>query len=276
MNRRHSHHTQPQSRLGLLEAQLLRALPAALPEGDHELTDHLLNQAIAVDRVSSNAMPLGDLWTQLISGVVRVEQTFSTDERHYAVFGLAEGRAPRPNATRDIGCLERVLLGEPQKSAAYAAGVSVSTLHARLVVCLSDMGVDRHVARLPIFLALLPHAAKGTAYLRAGRLSTLDRQFVVSVPRPDTAFDSLLSPAQASVARLLVDGKSHAQIAASRGSSIRTVANHLAAVFQRLRVSCRLDLICCLLQNGHDLRSRARGDLVHARQQATSFGLHLG
>jgi DNA-binding CsgD family transcriptional regulator len=65
---------------------------------------------------------------------------------------------------------------------------------------------------------------------------------VVSVPlvvsMPDT-----LTAAEREVVRLVVTGKSNAQIARARGVAVRTVANQVAAAMRKLGASSRTDLI---------------------------------
>jgi DNA-binding NarL/FixJ family response regulator len=51
-----------------------------------------------------------------------------------------------------------------------------------------------------------------------------------------------LTHAELGVARKLVEGLTNAQIAAVRGTSERTVANQVAAIFRKLRVGSRAEL----------------------------------
>jgi DNA-binding CsgD family transcriptional regulator len=53
----------------------------------------------------------------------------------------------------------------------------------------------------------------------------------------------LLPAAELAVIRQLVEGHSYAEIAAERGTSTRTIANQITAVFRRLRVSGRNELV---------------------------------
>lgn len=52
-----------------------------------------------------------------------------------------------------------------------------------------------------------------------------------------------LTKAQADVFALLVRGVSNAEIARVRGTSVRTVANQVAAILRRLSVASRFELI---------------------------------
>jgi DNA-binding CsgD family transcriptional regulator len=55
-----------------------------------------------------------------------------------------------------------------------------------------------------------------------------------------------LSDAEKEVAKLLLAGRSNAEIAAARGRSVRTVANQVASIFRKLRVGSRLELAVAL------------------------------
>jgi DNA-binding CsgD family transcriptional regulator len=52
-----------------------------------------------------------------------------------------------------------------------------------------------------------------------------------------------LTPAESEVARLLLAGKSNAEIAVLRGCSPRTVANQVARIYRKMGVSSRLELV---------------------------------
>jgi DNA-binding NarL/FixJ family response regulator len=96
-------------------------------------------------------------------------------------------------------------------------------------------------------LALSAHAAHARTKLSEARSSTLTHQgctyLTVSAPRPEGCLQSRLSRAEFAVVRLLLEGKSHAEMSAERRTSMRTIANQLAAAFSKLGVSGRADLI---------------------------------
>jgi DNA-binding NarL/FixJ family response regulator len=52
-----------------------------------------------------------------------------------------------------------------------------------------------------------------------------------------------LTRAERQVAVLLLEGKSHAEIARTRGSAPRTVANQVASLFQKLGIHSRAELL---------------------------------
>jgi len=55
-----------------------------------------------------------------------------------------------------------------------------------------------------------------------------------------------LTPAEAAVLRLLMEGLSNAEIARRRRRSPRTIANQIASVFRRFKVSSRSELFVAL------------------------------
>lgn len=57
---------------------------------------------------------------------------------------------------------------------------------------------------------------------------------------------SELTPAEQEVARGILEGRSNQLIARRRGTSLRTVANQVAALFQRFDVSSRAELVRAL------------------------------
>jgi DNA-binding CsgD family transcriptional regulator len=69
------------------------------------------------------------------------------------------------------------------------------------------------------------------------------RAFVVSFPvAPPSDALAALSAGQREVASLVLAGRSTREIAASRSTSERTVANQLAAIYRKLGVSSRAEL----------------------------------
>ncbi len=66
---------------------------------------------------------------------------------------------------------------------------------------------------------------------------------VIGIPRPGRRLVGTLPTAELEVLSMLVEGYCHAQIARRRSTAERTVANQIAAVFKRLNVSGRSELI---------------------------------
>jgi DNA-binding CsgD family transcriptional regulator len=85
-----------------------------------------------------------------------------------------------------------------------------------------------------------------------------DEFVVVSEPMVGTADLATLTEAEREVARLVADGCSNQAIAARRGARPRTVANQLAAIYRKLAVSSRSELVARLVDLQAERRSRKR------------------
>ena len=69
------------------------------------------------------------------------------------------------------------------------------------------------------------------------------RALVLSFPvAPPAVALAALSAGQREVAALVLEGRSSREIAALRATSVRTVANQLAAIYRKLGVSSRAEL----------------------------------
>jgi DNA-binding CsgD family transcriptional regulator len=62
----------------------------------------------------------------------------------------------------------------------------------------------------------------------------------------ESKIEKLVTPAEMSVVRDVICGKSNADIAWSRGTSARTVANQLASIYRKLKLTSRQELIALL------------------------------
>jgi len=75
---------------------------------------------------------------------------------------------------------------------------------------------------------------------------------VIVLSRAARPLPAQLSPAERELARGLRAGLSNAELAAARGTSIKTVANQLHALYRKLGVCSREELIVQLTQGGAD------------------------
>jgi DNA-binding CsgD family transcriptional regulator len=69
-----------------------------------------------------------------------------------------------------------------------------------------------------------------------------------------------LSTAEFEVLSHFVEGLTYEQIARERGRSSRTIANQISAVFRKLRVSGRRELLALLAAREHELLGGAPQD----------------
>jgi DNA-binding CsgD family transcriptional regulator len=232
---------------------------------DHVMSDHygLPRPAVTVAGLdgaasgppsrSDEAVSLAVLWTELVNGFCRVEHSEFTQQtcslvvsRGHRVAG--DQRAPLP--ARDIEILERSLLEGVRKSVAADFGLCPSSVAEILRRCFVFMGLSCWPSRMPLLLVMAAHAKAVSPSPRAEKLMLTHNQQLlrqsISATRPDNELSTWLSPAELAVTRLLIEGRSYAEVARLRQTSRRTVANQLASGFHRLGISGRAELLCLL------------------------------
>jgi DNA-binding NarL/FixJ family response regulator len=75
-----------------------------------------------------------------------------------------------------------------------------------------------------------------------------DEIAVISISLADSVHLRDLTSAEVAVVEQLLMGASNEEIAQSRGTSIRTVANQVASVFRKLRISSRAELLASVME----------------------------
>jgi DNA-binding NarL/FixJ family response regulator len=79
--------------------------------------------------------------------------------------------------------------------------------------------------------------------LTTAELTFEGRTYVVlSYPTGGSGIERAISPAELGVARCVAAGASNAEIAAVRGTSVRTVANQISSILRKTGLSSRCDL----------------------------------
>ena len=138
---------------------------------------------------------------------------------------------PRALGRTEAAVVERVGLGASNKEIAYALGVSTDAVVKALASSLAKLGLShrRELASLVAGTASLARVVVGDQELEA---------LVTALPESAAA----LSAAERNVLLALVRGSTNAEIAASRGTSPRTVANQVQRIFAKLGVGSRNQL----------------------------------
>lgn len=181
---------------------------------------------------------LAALWRLSREGRLFFSEAYCVGGR---AFGLVE---PSPGKQRPsaIGAalLERVFDGESQKALAIEAGVAIATVATHCGNALRGVTPNFSVSRAPLIVVMAALAAGGLP-LEHARLEEVrhDGRWLVSVDIPGATFRDRLSSSEWEVARLSIEGETHDAMARLRGTSRRTVANQLAAVFHKLGISGR-------------------------------------
>ena len=224
-----------------------------MDEQDHS-DEVLRSRALQIDEAASRQLDLGSVWRELVNGEARVKGSFHSEERCYLVLDRARERrdTARQAEVGKVRILETILLEGAQKEVAIEWGLSPSTVAGALKQCLERLGVSGTTSRISPLLVSAAYASQadaGPRWARSSELMLLGHTYqVVSVPRPEAKLAGVLTPAQYEVIRLLMEGKSHEAIARARNRSTRTIANQLGAVFRKLGVSGRTELIRALVR----------------------------
>jgi len=90
----------------------------------------------------------------------------------------------------------------------------------------------------------MPHTVRGVRIEREGREHAVLE--LASVERQEAL--ASLTPNELHVALLAVAGLSNAEIAARRGTAVRTVCNQLASIFQKLDLRSRSELVLAVVR----------------------------
>ena len=209
----------------------------------------LLLTAIQADTTDPTRFELKSLWTELCLGQCKVVESIFTESRCLLVTRAVS--SPVALHGTKLGVLQAILEGVSQKAIALELSVAPSTVASHARFALEHLGFRQRPSQVPPLLMLAAKAARDPATTPEARVSFIasagDQLRVVSAVRPDLDFD-LIPPAEFSVLQRIVEGWPYADIARHRGTSTRTIANQLTAVFRRLRVSGRRELILRLYQ----------------------------
>jgi DNA-binding NarL/FixJ family response regulator len=240
--------------------QLFRPSPPLVIEKQRVLHRSLREEAVAIDPSAGSQVALAVLWKELSLGLSRVVDGFFTEAR--CLLLTTPNREPTsPVQGRRLQILEDVLTGVGQKRIAMDLGLAPSTVALNARLALEMIGVCSRPSRAHPLLMLAARASQHREAGIAGSLSFLNHGGVplklISVPRPDLPLKGVLPPAELSVVRSLIEGERYEEIAQRRGTSTRTIANQITAVFRRMKVSGRNELLIRLFTDTSPTALRA-------------------
>jgi DNA-binding NarL/FixJ family response regulator len=196
---------------------------------------------------SADSVPvdLAEVWRSLVRGACVVAEGFFTNESWGLVLS-AHGSRRAPLEGRPLNILESILCGHSQNCVSIDLGLSPATVALSARVALEQLGVKTRASRVHPLLMLAASAGRyperifasdTTAVRSAGSFR------VIEVPRPERGLASVIPKASLDVLRRLVEGQCYTDMADGRGTSERTIANQVSAIFRRLRVSGRNELV---------------------------------
>jgi DNA-binding NarL/FixJ family response regulator len=176
-------------------------------------------------------------WNDLARGSYVLLDHVDTDRRRYVVCFRVDVKHSSPFALSRVEqhVIERILLGARNKAVAseldisspHVSGIAQRALRKLGVSSLSQLSRVLH-SQKPLVLGDVP---VGSEVLLA-----------LGYEESTAALLDTLTSAERGVARALMDGLSHREIALERGVAARTVASQVASIYKKLSVSGRREL----------------------------------
>jgi len=221
---------------------MLTELHTAFQESVLEVTISNAAGELLSHRLSEPAheVDLAELWADLIGGRHFMHDARYVKGRCFVIFEKCH-RTPLASQSRQI--LERALSGERLKVLSIELGLSPATISQRCSSALSTLGYESRLWRVPVLLVAAAHAARGMTVPCAVRLPLSPGDgFVVSCALPGVGWELHLSRSEYEVAKFMIEGKSHEEIALARQTAKRTIANQISSIFRKLGLSGRSEL----------------------------------
>jgi DNA-binding CsgD family transcriptional regulator len=194
------------------------------------------------------------LWSALLAGRYSAVDRFESDGRRFVVVYRNEpisqdlhvserlAEDPRALGASERRVVELVALGASVKEAAYALGISSDAARQALGIALRKLGLGGR-SDLTAWFA----GARTAVSVRMGQA---DLEALVTESHTRLELPSSLTQAEREVAESVVRGLANAEIARARGTSVRTVANQMRTLFEKLGVGSRGELRARLVRGG--------------------------
>jgi DNA-binding NarL/FixJ family response regulator len=181
-----------------------------------------------------------NLWRGLVEGRWSLLDHFDSDGKRFVVArrNAPELIDPRALSMREREVVSLAAMGHSNKQIGYALGLPLSTVATHLTSAQKKLRVANR-AELARFHAVTSSAAQrvdltvGSEEVSALVLPSLRNELSASG----------LTRSEEVVAAAVCRGESNEQIARTRGTSARTVANQLASIFRKVGVRSRSELI---------------------------------
>jgi DNA-binding CsgD family transcriptional regulator len=254
--------------------------PAVLDPPAH-IHQTLWDAAVEAEDRGSTGCPLDDAWQDHMRGRLSVWWESVGPNRILLLSRVAAGCGV---TSEDADILARVLSGEQQKVVACDLGIAPSTISGRYVRALDKL--DLTPSTVPVPLVLAAQARVGVGRVPAARSAIFESHGrvckVISVPRPNTAAMTSLTPAEQEVAAWIIEGCSRFEVARRRKTSVHTVARQFHAVFEGERVTGRHALIRravalgCFEGEGATVRAGREGAESRRRSRRNEYGRGQG
>lgn len=210
----------------------------------------LVRAVAAMEKARSEAMRASperalDLWKGLVAGEWSLVDHWESGGRRYlaAYRNRPELRDPRALTPAECATLKYLALGASNKDICFALGLPAGTVSSTVTKVMKKLGVKRRVD-----LALLADPARMDRF----DLSVADEEVgVLTVDaRPRGAAAEALSIVELEVTSYVARGWSNERIARERQVSARTIANQLRAIYGKLGIENRSQLVRATTKSG--------------------------
>lgn len=186
------------------------------------------------------------LWQELMDGRRVVVSALQTENRMHLRLAQAKDGPARALTDRERQVLVFAARGETSKVMALELGLAESTISARIASAAKKVGLS---SRQLLMLVAVGGLRQGQGRLGSAAPPGLRRDDAPASGRPHLSFTwpltvptQGLTPAERAVAGMLLEGRSSSEIAHLRGTSVNTVGNQIAALYQKFQVTNRIDL----------------------------------
>lgn len=176
-----------------------------------------------------------ELWRALVSGHRSVvESVESHGTRYLLALHSARGAAdPRQLTQRERDVLELAAAGHSNNAVSLELGLSPARVSRLLHAGMGKLGIRARAELAAYVTSEGPRGLEALSFTEADEAGPV----VLAVPLPEWELPAALTRAEREVARALLSGRCLAAIAEQRGTSMRTVANQVRAVYQKVGVS---------------------------------------
>lgn len=246
--------------VGPLDSAVSPSVLARWPEREPVPPDPMASNRLWAPSTPVQTIDLAQCWQELASGRHQIVDCGASGEHYFLLLtrSVKVGRARRGIRARNFQVLNRVLLTPSRKQLSLELGLSTSSIAALSKQCLELIGLSCTPYTVPPLLIMAAAAAaaqaSGNPTISGERWTRPPHFELIRAPRPELKFASAFSRAEFDVAQRLLEGNSYAQIARSRRTSARTIANQVASIFDRVGVSSRHELAQRLLADSRELQ----------------------
>jgi DNA-binding CsgD family transcriptional regulator len=226
----------------LLQSALALRLASSggsVEQGFSETAFELLRRDPRCERVTG-ATALA-LWQGLFNGPwTLLAHASNTESRTLLIRRAQPGLAlTRPFTARERAATEFAIQGQSLKWIGSEVGIAMSTASLLISSAIRKLGLRSRIELTEIFgFACAPEVSAYQLEIDGDSYALLD------VPLRKLAPPAGLTGAEREVVLGVLSDKSNAEIAQSRRVSVNTIANQLRAVYQKLGVSGRSELLC--------------------------------